>query len=61
MTVTSEEAFKEEMSRLAKYFEEQNLGEREDPCSIMDKHGRILVWHLPDILAHDRVVISELS
>ena len=58
MTVTSEEAFEKEMTRLAGYFKEQNLGERKDPCTLVDRHGRILIWHLPYILIRDRLVIS---
>lgn len=61
MKVTSEEVFEKEMSRLAGYFQEMNIGERKDPCTIVERHGRILVWHLPDILTRDRLVISQVK
>jgi hypothetical protein len=61
MTVKSEEAFEEEMNRLAGFFKKQNLGERKYPCTIVEKHGRILVWHLPHILIKDRLVSARIG
>jgi hypothetical protein len=61
MTVTSEEAFENEMTRLAGYFQKQNLGERKDPCTLVDRHGRILLWHMPNILTRDRLVIPKTN
>ena len=39
-----------------RYFERVELGDFDCPTSIWDKYGRILVWHLPDVLSHSRVV-----
>jgi hypothetical protein len=39
-----------------RYFEPMELGDLDCPASIWDKYGCILVWHLPDVLSHDRVV-----
>lgn len=61
MTVTSEEAFEKEMTRLSGYFKKQNLGERKDPCSLVDRHGRVLVWHLPHIFSRDRLVTPKAN
>ena len=47
-----------ESVKMAKYFEQAHFGNIELPDTILDLHGRILAWHLPDILAKKRVVSS---
>jgi hypothetical protein len=41
---------------LGKYFVNPRLGHLDEPCIVKDLHGRILVWHLPDIYAQHRIV-----
>lgn len=51
-----EERLSKELERLNKYFELPELGPRNEPATVLDEHGRILVWYLPDILSIQRVV-----
>jgi hypothetical protein len=48
-----------ELVWLRKYFELPRLGRSDEPATIVDLHGRILVWYLPDILSIQRVVRSQ--
>lgn len=41
---------------LAKFFPPTTLGVIEYPSTVVDEHGRIILWYLPDILAPFRVV-----
>jgi hypothetical protein len=43
---------------LMKYFKMPNLGLIVDPTTIVDCHGRVLVWYLPDIMI-DRMVLKS--
>lgn len=45
---------------LPKYYRQARLGLFETPMVVCDKHGRILLWYLPDILNEDHIV-SPLS
>jgi hypothetical protein len=45
---------------LPSYFPQACFGELEDPATILDAHGRIIVWHLPDILHVNRIVSHAL-
>jgi hypothetical protein len=47
-----------EVNRLKKYFQLPQIGFLDEPSTIIDKHGRILLWHLPDILSVERIVSS---
>lgn len=44
---------------LAKFFLITALGPIDCPCTVVDEHGRVIVWYLPDIIAPFRVV-SEI-
>lgn len=46
----------DELQRLRRYFQLPQLGYSDEPATITDMHGRILVWYLPDVLAIQRVV-----
>lgn len=46
--------------KLWEYFEQVSLGEKEEPCVIVDCHGRILLWYLPGILKHRVVSATDL-
>jgi hypothetical protein len=35
-----------------------NPGQMEEPATIVDKFGRIIIWHLPGILSESRLVIA---
>jgi len=45
-----------EDASLAKYFKNPELGDFTLPATILDRHGRILVWYLPHIFSSCRVV-----
>src|SRR5580704_7253237 len=42
---------------LPKYFKMPNLGEVVDPATVIDRHGRILLWYLPDIIIERLVIV----
>jgi hypothetical protein len=44
--------------KMAKYFQQAEFGNIELPATILDQHGRILAWHLPDIITKKRLVSS---
>ena len=41
-----------------KYFADHPLGFITKPATLVDKHGKILMWYLPDLLLPPRVVCS---
>jgi hypothetical protein len=41
---------------ITKHFKKSDLGHLHEPTTIIDRHGRIICWHLPDILISARVV-----
>jgi hypothetical protein len=45
-----------EPERLKKYFSEAVLGKISTPATIVDRHGRILMVYLPNILSPARLV-----
>jgi hypothetical protein len=53
------ERLEHEVDQLKKYFDLPQLSFLHEPSTIVDGHGRILVWHLPDILSVQRVVSSQ--
>lgn len=42
--------------RLAKYYKNPELGEFEEPATVLDRDGHIMLWHLPRIYSLYRVV-----
>src|SRR5882757_841282 len=42
--------------KLRKYFFASPRGKISEPTTIVDNHGKILVWYLPNILSPERVV-----
>jgi hypothetical protein len=50
-----------EDARLAKYFENPQLGDFDEPATILDRHGCIMVWYLPFIFSMYRVVRVSIS
>lgn len=42
--------------RLPVYFEQAEFGDLEDPATILDQHGRVMVWALQDVLHPNRLV-----
>jgi hypothetical protein len=51
-----ENAVMKEMEKLGNYFQLGSLGFQSDPCTLVDIHGRILMWHLPEIMDKLRLV-----
>ncbi|KAG2131916.1 hypothetical protein BD769DRAFT_1666385 [Suillus cothurnatus] len=45
----------QQRQKLAKYFVTPSFGRITEPTTLVDKHGRILTWYLPEILMADRV------
>lgn len=45
-----------EDKRLAKYFKNPQFGEFDEPATVIDRHGRIILWHLPLIISVYRMV-----
>lgn len=42
--------------RLQKYHHLPNLGKLDEPCTVVDRDGRVLLWHLPSVISPARVV-----
>lgn len=42
--------------KLAKHFKNPELGHLDEPATILDRYGRIMVWHLPGIFVSSRIV-----
>lgn len=45
-----------EDARLAKRYENPQFGEFKEPATVLDQHGHIILWHLPFIFSHYRMV-----
>jgi hypothetical protein len=45
-----------EDARLAKFFKNPRFGYLHDPGTVLDQHGRIMLWHLPSIYSPQRMV-----
>jgi hypothetical protein len=50
------ERWGDEDSRLSAQYHHPNVGYIDDPAVIVDMYGRILDWHLPEILSPGRTV-----
>jgi hypothetical protein len=50
MTVSKDNKESKSDAQLAKFFDRENVGTIEEPAVVVDLHGRILMWYLPDIL-----------
>jgi hypothetical protein len=46
-----------EDDRLKKYFNNPQFGEFDEPATVLDRHGRIILWYLPLIFSLYRVVM----
>ena len=44
-----------------KFFEQVHMGEVTKPATVVDKHGKILIWYLPGLLLPHHVVCSVFS
>jgi hypothetical protein len=45
-----------EDTRLAKFFVNPEFGDMVEPSTILDRHGRIMVWYLPNIFSPCQIV-----
>jgi hypothetical protein len=43
---------------IPEYFEQAAFGDLTEPTTIMDMHGRVMVWALPGVLHPNRLVRS---
>ena len=46
--------------RLPLYFEQAVFGKLADPATILDVHGKVMVWALPGVL-HPKRMVRELT
>lgn len=46
---------------LSKFFSPTKLGVIEYPATVVDEHGRVILWYLPDIVTPFRVVSALLG
>ena len=53
-TANGEEA--EADQKLNVFFKQPNFGELIEPTTILDRHGRVMVWALPGVLHANRLV-----
>jgi len=49
-----------ELGRLSKFYKPEKGGVHQEPMVVMDFHGRILLWYLPEVLSPARLVRSQL-
>jgi hypothetical protein len=54
-TIENEEQTSASNISLFQHEEKVDLGLVENPCILIDKHGRILLWYLPGVLSHRNV------
>ena len=45
-----------ELEHLSKFYTPQNGGELKEPMVVVDFHGQILLWYLPEVLSTARLV-----
>ncbi|KAL4080429.1 hypothetical protein J3A83DRAFT_4366753 [Scleroderma citrinum] len=48
-------------TKLAKYFQSLNLGCLDEPHTTLDKHGKVILWYLPNLISPSQVVIVIFS
>ena len=51
----------DDTAELAKFFINPQFGHFDEPSTVLDKHGRIMVWHLPKIYSPFRTVCIFLA
>ncbi|KIK73356.1 hypothetical protein PAXRUDRAFT_178670, partial [Paxillus rubicundulus Ve08.2h10] len=44
-----------------KKFNLPKFGRQDEPCTILDRMGKILVWHLPKLLSASQVVREPIT
>ena len=55
-TLQKMEMPEKEKNRFETFFPSYSLSHEDKPSTVMDHHGRILLWHLPDVIPEKRVV-----
>ena len=45
-----------ELEHLSKFYIPENGGEHKEPMVVVDCHGQILLWYLPEVLSTARLV-----
>jgi hypothetical protein len=53
---TSRPAGTSQPKNLEKFYNMTKLGAVDKPATIVDRHGKIILWYLPNILQSDHVV-----
>ncbi|KIK74508.1 hypothetical protein PAXRUDRAFT_175549, partial [Paxillus rubicundulus Ve08.2h10] len=43
------------------FFNLPKFGRQDEPCTILDRMGKILVWHLPKLLSASQVVHEPIT
>jgi hypothetical protein len=54
--VTNHEQVTSELERLSKFYTPEDGGVHEEPMVVVDCHGRILLWYLPEVLSQASLV-----
>jgi hypothetical protein len=54
--VTSDGSVSEADGTLPEYFEQATFGDLTEPATILDMHGRVMVWALPGVMHPNRLV-----
>ena len=49
-----------ELGHLSKFYKHEKGVVHREPMVVMDCHGRILLWYLPEVLSTARLVSSKL-
>ena len=49
-----------ELGHLSKFYKPENSGVHQEPMVVMDFHGQILLWYLPEVLSPAILVRSQL-
>ena len=60
-TRVSEDGESLEDIKLRLHYEQATFGKLTDPGTILDKHGKIMVWVLPGVLHPKRLVRNSMS
>jgi len=45
-----------ELEHLSKFYKPENGGRHKEPMAVVDCHGQILLWYLPEVLSTARLV-----
>ena len=56
MRVNSPQQVADQLAHLSLFYTQENDGVHGEPMVVVDCHGRILLWYLPEVLSRVRLV-----